>query len=220
MAGKVKTALNAIFAWAAANDLVQVNPILAVRGALPKAGWKVQHHRALAWEEVPAMLATISESGAAETTKLFVRFLTLTATRSGGSRGARWEEVDGDVWSIPESRMKSGKEHRVPLSSAALDVLQRARELTGGQGLIFPSRTGRPISDGALSKLFGEAGIACVPHGMRTSFRVWAAEAQVPREVGEFALAHVVGTQAERAYTSAPTCSANVSRLWSGGGRY
>ena len=64
MAGKVKTALNAIFAWAAANDLVQVNPVLAVKGALPKAGGKVQHHRALAWEEVPAMLATISESGA------------------------------------------------------------------------------------------------------------------------------------------------------------
>ena len=101
------------------------------------------------------MLATISESGAAETTKLFVRFLTLTATRSGGSRGARWEEVDGDVWSIPESRMKSGKEHRVPLSSAALDVLQRARELTGGQGLIFPSRRTPYIGRGAEQTVRG-----------------------------------------------------------------
>ena len=200
MAGKVKTAMNAIFAWAAANDLVQVNPVLAVNGALPKAGGKVQHHRALPWEEVPAMLATVDASGAAETTKLCVRFLTLTACRSGEVRGATWDEVDGDVWTIPGERTKTGKAHRVPLSGPAIDVLVRALELTGGHGLIFPSRTGRALSEGALSKLFGELGIPAVPHGLRSTFRVWAAEHDVPREVAEFALAHVVGTQAERAY--------------------
>ena len=200
MAGKVKTALNAIFAWAVANDLVQVNPVLAVNGALPKAGGKVQHHRALPWEEVPAMLATVDASGAADTTKACVRFLVLTACRSGEVRGATWDEVDGAVWTIPGMRTKTGKAHRVPLSSAALAVLEQARGLTGGYGLIFPSRTGRALSEGALSKLFGELGIACVPHGLRSTFRVWASEADVPREVAEFALAHVVGSAAEQAY--------------------
>ena len=199
-ATKVKTTINAVFAWAAANDLVQSNPVLAINRALPKAGGTVQHRKALGWGEVPAMLATIRDSGAAATTKLCVEFLALTACRSGEVRGMTWDEIDGDVWTVPGERMKQGKPHRVPLSSAALSVLEQARELTGGQGLVFPSKTGRPLSDGALSKLFKDLGIDCVPHGLRSTFRVWAAEADVPREVAEFALAHVVGTQAERAY--------------------
>ena len=79
-------------------------------------------------------------------------------------------------------------------------MLEQARALTGGDGLVFPARTGRPISDGAQSKLFKGLGIDAVPHGLRSAFRVWAAEADVPREIAEFALTHVVGTQAERAY--------------------
>ena len=199
-ATKVKTAINAIYAWAAANDLVQMNPVLAVNRALPKAGGQVEHRRALPWQEVPQLLATVEASGAAETTKLCVRFLALTACRSGEVRGAEWTEIDGDVWTIPASRMKQGRAHNVPMSAAAMAVLEQARELTGGQGLVFPSKAGSPLSDGALSKLFKDLGIDCVPHGLRSTFRVWAAEADVPREVGEFALAHVVGSAAERAY--------------------
>ena len=200
MAGKVKTTLSSIFAWAIANDLVSGNPVLAITRALPRAGGKVQHHKALPWQEVPAMLAKIDGSGAAESTKLCIRLLALTAARSGEVRGAAWDEFDGDTWTIPASRMKEGKAHRVPLSEAALAVLERARELTGGQGLVFPSWTGRSITPGALSKLFIDLGIACVPHGLRSTFRTWAAESDVPREIGEFCLAHVVGSQAERAY--------------------
>ena len=199
-ATKVKTTINAVFAWAAANDLVESNPVFAINRALPKAGGQVTHRRALAWGDLPAMLATIRGSGAAETTKLCVEFLALTAARSGEVRGMTWDEIDGDVWTVPGERMKQGKPHRVPLSSAALAVLDKARALTGGQGLVSPSKTGRPLSDGALSKLFKDLGIDCVPHGLRSTFRVWAAEADVPREVAEFALAHVVGSAAERAY--------------------
>ena len=201
-ATKVKTTLNAVYAWAAANDLVQSNPVLAINCALPKAGGQVEHRRALPWQEVPQLLATVEASGAAETTKHCVRFLALTAARSGEVRAAEWTEIDLDakVWTIPASKMKQAKEHRVPLSDAALAVIEAAQQYRGDSTLVFPSKTGRALSDGALSKLFGELGIACVPHGLRATFRTWAAEAGVSREIGEFVLAHVVGTQAERAY--------------------
>ena len=193
---------NAVYAWAAANDLVQSNPVLAINRALPKAGGQVEHRRALPWQEVPQLLATVEASGAAETTKHCVRFLALTAARSGEVRAAEWTEIDLDakVWTIPASKMKQAKEHRVPLSAAALAVIEAAQQYRGDSTLVFPSKTGRALSDGALSKLFGELGIACVPHGLRATFRTWAAEAGVSREIAEFCLAHVVGSQAERAY--------------------
>ena len=202
MAVKVKSVINAVYAWATANDLVQTNPLLAVVGALPKAGRQVQHHRSLPWQEVPELLATIEGSSAGATTKLAVRFLALTAARSGEVRGAQWSEVDIEArtWTIPGERMKQGLPHRVPLSPAALAVIEAARQHSDGLGLIFPSRTGRKLSEGALSKLFGDLGIDCVPHGLRSTFRVWADETDVPRDVAEFALAHVVGSASERAY--------------------
>ena len=154
---KVKTTINAVYAWAAANDLVQMNPVLVIGRALPKAGGDVTHRKALPWQEVPALLATIDASGAAEMTKLCVRFLALTATRSGESRGATWDEVSGSTWCIPAPRTKTGKrDHNVPLSAEALALLERARALTDGQGLIFPAKTGHALSVGALSKLFKE----------------------------------------------------------------
>jgi integrase len=136
--------------------------------------------------------------------KLAMEFLILTATRSGETRFATWNEIDLDkrVWVIPPERMKMNKPHRVPLSKRALTILQQAQELGGAEGLIFPGmKSDRPLSDNTLSKLLRELGIDCVPHGFRTSFRMWAAEqTNIPREVCEFALAHVVGDEAERAY--------------------
>jgi len=201
MAVKIKTALNAVFGWCYTHGFVEVNPVQNLRGQL-RGAVKVQHHRALPWHEVGAALARVDASGAAETTKLALRFLALTAARSGEVRAAEWHELDVDLrcWVIPADRMKTGKPHRIPLSEAACAVLRRAEQLTGGVGLVFPSRTGRRISDGALSKLFAELAINSVPHGLRSSFRVWAAEADVPREVAEHALAHVVGPESERAY--------------------
>ena len=152
---------------------------------------------------MPAALAKVRESDAGPTTKLAVAFLTLTAARSGEIRAATWAEIDQDsaTWTIPAPRMKTGREHRVPLSSSALAVLELAREYADGSGLVFPSPMGRVLSDNTLSKLFRELGIAGTPHGMRSSFRDWAAEcSDVPREIAELALAHVEGSSAELAY--------------------
>ena len=97
--------------------------------------------------------------------------------------------------------MKAGREHRVPLSDRALDVLAKAAALGGASGLAFPSPTGKAMSDSTLSKLLRENGVEAVPHGFRSSFRVWASErTSAPREVAEASLAHVNADRVEAAY--------------------
>ena len=118
-------------------------------------------------------------------------------------RGARWEEMDLEAreWRIPPERMKTNREHRVPLTTGALAVLREARSLVDDSDLVFPSVRGRPLSDATISKMVRELGIGAVPHGFRSSFRDWAAErSDAPREVCELALAHVNSDRVEAAY--------------------
>ena len=136
--------------------------------------------------------------------KLAFEFLILTAARSGEVRLATWDEIDTEAatWTVPASRMKAGLEHRVPLSDRGLAILEEARALADGSGLVFPgTRTGKPLSDMTLSKLMRALGLDGVPHGFRSSFRDWAAECtNAPREVMEAALAHTVRDKVEAAY--------------------
>ena len=127
--------------------------------------------------------------------KLAFEFLVLTAARSGEVRLAHWAEIDPDneIWTVPAERMKTHREHRVPLSGRALEVLREARKYADGSGLVFPSLSGRALSDATMSKLLREQGIAAVPHGFRSSFRDWCADTGKPREIAEAALAHTVG---------------------------
>ena len=105
------------------------------------------------------------------------------------------------TWTVPAARMKAKREHRVPLSARALEILELARQHTDGSGLVFPSVTARQMSDMALSKMVKQLGIDGTPHGMRSSFRQWAAErTNIPREVAEEALAHVNANKVEAAY--------------------
>ena len=105
------------------------------------------------------------------------------------------------MWTVPGERTKTSRPHRVPLSGRALEVLAEAREYADTAGLVFPSARGLTMSDMTMSKLCKELDLRMVPHGARTSFRMWAAErTSTPREVAEFALGHVVGDEAERAY--------------------
>ena len=108
-------------------------------------------------------------------------------------------------WRVPPERMKTGTEHRVPLSGAAVAVLERVRPLRDESDLVFPSamRRGRSLSDMAMTKLLRHTGLAdrTVVHGFRTSFRTWASERTgVPHAVCEMALAHAVGSAVERSY--------------------
>ena len=200
-ARRVKQRIGRVMEWAVAEGLRTDNPVSAIAAALPKNGHGRKHHRAVAYAAVSGALASVRDSGAWWATKAAFEFLTLTAARSGEVRGMRWSEVDGDVWTVPGERMKAGRAHRVPLSPRALAILDEAREATDGDGLVFPSITGRAMSDSTLSKLVKELGIDGTPHGMRSAFRDWASErTSTPHAVMEAALAHTIPNKAEAAY--------------------
>ena len=204
-ARRVRQRIGAVMKWAVAQGYRQDNPAgEAIGAALPKNGVAKSHMKALPYSEVAGAIANIRASARAwRGTKLALEFLVLTAARSGEVRGAQWSEIDLEArtWTVPGSRMKAGKPHRVPLSARALDVLQEAREVADQGGLVFPSVTGRPLSDSTLSKLCRESRVGCVPHGFRSSFRDWCAErSNAPREVCELALAHVNADRVEAAY--------------------
>ncbi len=192
-ARRVRQRIRTVLKWAQAHGHVEHNAAGdMIDGALPSMPKVRAHQRALPYQDVADALAKVEETDAWEATKLCFRFAVLTAARSGEARAATWDEIDGTVWTIPAERMKAGKAHRVPLSDAAMAVLDRARPLSDGDGLIFPSVTGKMLSDSTVSKLLRENGIEAVPHGFRSSFRDWCAETGKPREVAEAALAHVV----------------------------
>ena len=165
-------------------------------------GAKRNHYLALRHGKVGQALETIRGTEAWPATKLAFEFLVLTATRSGEVRLALWKEMDLDeaVWTIPGERMKANREHRVPLSSCAVEVLRKAREYFSGGELVFPSPTGKVLSNATLSKLCRENAIGAVPHGFRSSFRDWCGETGQARDVAEQVLAHVIKNKGEAAY--------------------
>lgn len=209
LARKVRQRIRATLQWAMAHGYVEKNVAgEAINGALPAMPAVAAHFRALPYGEVGHALTLIEASRASLSARTCLRFLALTACRSGEARGATWDEVDikSREWRIPAPRMKTAAEHRVPLSDAALAVLKSVRPLRNYSGLVFPSpqRPGRPLSDMTLTKVLRDTGLAdrATVHGFRTSFRTWASEqTSVPHAVAEMALAHAVGSSVERSYS-------------------
>ena len=203
-ARRVRRRMSSVMKWAVAQGYRKDNPAGdELSAALPRNANAPRHFRALPFAQVPAALQLVRESGVYPPRALCFEFLTLCAVRSGESRHARWEEIDREnaVWTIPAERMKARRQHRVPLSRQALRVLSAARRHAEHSGLVFPAAQGGPLNDAALSRLCSKLDLGCVPHGMRSSFRDWAAEcSDAPREVCELALAHVNSDRVERAY--------------------
>ncbi len=184
----------------------------------PRKVSRVEHRPALPWREMPAFMAEMKKREGMAIHAL--AFAILTAARTGEVRLARWQEIDREnlVWTIPADRMKARRGHRVPLSAAAVAVLDMVAPLAKGPGsLIFPgAREKAPLSDMTLSAVIrrmnedaggdlprwrNAEGDAVVPHGFRSTFRDWAGETRPEgREVSERALAHVVKDKAEAAY--------------------
>ncbi len=163
------------------------------------------HHAALPYAEMPAFMAELRTREALAARAL--EFCILTAARSGEVLGATWAEIDLDakLWSVPAHRMKAGRDHRAPLSDAAMTILKAIAPLQpegDGSAFLFPGqRPNRPLSAMAMEMLLRRQGKDITVHGFRSSFRDWAAEeTSYPREVAEAALAHVVGDATERAY--------------------
>ena len=167
------------------------------------------HHAAMGYADLPAFMADLQRREA--TAARALEFTILTAARSGEVLGARWDEFDLEraIWTVPATRMKAGRDHRVPLSKRALKVSKALHQVRAGQ-FVFPGQkpdtTGANIStrlsDMALEMVLRRMKIEnATVHGFRSSFRDWAAECTIfPNEVCEAALAHVIGNKAEAAY--------------------
>lgn len=202
-ARRVRQRVSCVMRWCVTQGLRPDDPAgPAILVVLPKGGSPVRHHRHVHYTQMADVIARVRESNAFVSTKLCFEFLVLMAARSGEARGARWSEIDleGRQWKIPGARMKAREAHCVPLSDRALEVLRDAAAVRqGDQGdLIFPSPRGRELSDMTLSKLLRVLGIDAVPHGCRTTFRVWGSEVWAAgrrdgaREELEAALAHAI----------------------------
>ena len=200
----VRQRMRAVLEWAVAMEFRTDNPCDRVGPVLGPQNDVVQHMRALPHRDVASALETVrASSEGMPAVKLAFEFLVLTAARWGEVRGADWAEIDrtDGVWTVPATRMKAKREHRVPLCRRAVEILDEARRLGGGNPLVFADGAGKPLSTKRLRQLLQKHGIAAVPHGFRSSFRDWAAEeTDHPREVIEAALAHVVQNRVEAAY--------------------
>ena len=195
--------IGAVLEWAVAMEHRTDNPCDRIGPVLGPQRTVVRHMRALPHRDVAAALEKVRTSRSTRAVKLAFELLVVTAARSGEVRLATWKEINvtDRVWTIPAERMKMHREHRVPLSLMALEVLDAARSLAGGNPLVFPNRLGNPVRDTFLSQMLKELSVAAVPHGFRSSFRDWAAEeTDHPREVIEAALAHAVRSKVEAAY--------------------
>jgi integrase len=169
--------------------------------ALP-AVVKGDHHAALPYTQVASFMQALRKDTGIVARAL--EFITLTAVRLGEATGATWDEIDleAKTWTIPASRMKADQEHRVPLSDAAISVLKAMHEIRQS-AYVFPGfKSGQPIGGDALRELIKKlAGADVTVHGLRSTFRDWAAEqTNVQREVAEVALAHAIPDAVEAAY--------------------
>lgn len=161
---------------------------------------RVEHYPALAIDAMPAFMAGLRERPG--TSARALEFLILTAARSGEVRGARWPEFDMEArtWTVPAERMKANREHRVPLSEPAVKLLEALPRIEDND-LVFVAPRGGILSDMSLTAVVRRMEAPAVPHGMRSTFRDWAAErTNFPREVAEMALAHTIESSVEAAY--------------------
>jgi integrase len=207
-ASRVRGRIESILDWATARGYRRGDNPARWRGHLDQLLPRktkvrpVEHHSALSYAEIGAFMVELrAQEGTAARA---LEFAILTAARTGEVLGSRWSEIDtpARLWTISGERMKSGREHRVPLSNSALTILENMAAIRSSE-LVFPGAiSGRPLSNMALLMLLRRMGRDdLTAHGFRSTFRDWAAErTDFPTEVAEMALAHAVGDKVEAAY--------------------
>ncbi len=180
------------------------NPVEGIAKALPRQPDRRDHHAAMPYTEVAGFVSRLQAEEGGTGVALALEFLILTAARTGEVLGAKWSEIDLEqgTWIIPDNRMKAGREHRVPLTARAVELLQAAQALGKKSEFVFPGRTStRPMSNMAFLMLMRRLNIDYTVHGFRSSFRDWASERTgFSREICEAALAHMVKDRTEAAY--------------------
>lgn len=206
--GRVKSILDFAIAneYRSGTNPAQWSGYLETQLPSPKKISKVEHFPSLPYQQIGDFMPLLKENGSISA--LALEFLILTAVRSGSVRNAEWSEIDFDrkIWTIPAEHAKARKEHRVPLSPEAMKVLNIVPQIEGCS-IIFPSPRGKALSDMALSSLMKgmqERGILnseAVPHGFRSTFRMWAAElTNYPEDLRKIASMHTVSDSVLKAY--------------------
>lgn len=179
------------------------NPVIAIRDGkvLPQVKAKPVHHKAMRWQDVPGFYAQLTDRNAMAAKALM--FTCLTGSRTGEVLGMRWDEVDVDarLWTCPAQRMKTGEDHRVPLTDEMLSIVGPLRAMQS-EYVFEGQKRHKPLSNMAMLMLLRQMGVEGVTvHGFRSTFRDWAAEvANAPREVAEMSLSHRIGSRVEQAY--------------------
>jgi integrase len=179
------------------------NPVTAIHDAqvLPKVKAKPKHHKAMAWQDAPVFYADLKARDAMAAKAL--RMTCLTGSRTNEILGMRWSEIDFEarLWTCPVERMKTGEEHRVPLTDEILSIIEPLKTMKSD--FVFEGqKRNKPLSNMSMLMLLRRMGVEGVTvHGFRSTFRDWASEmANAPREVAEMSLSHRVGSDVERAY--------------------
>jgi len=198
--------INVIMRWAKAMGYRAGDNPAAWEGnlefILPNQKHEVSHHPALAFEDLPSFWTELSSIQTVSADAL--RFLILTAARSGEVRGSTWDEIDFEkaLWSLPAARMKNAKPHRVPLGKEAITILEKRRGLSTCKYVFEGQKPNRPISDMAMLSLMRKRfpELNAVPHGFRSTFRDWAENQSYPHRAVEYCLAHTVRNKTEAAY--------------------
>jgi integrase len=206
-AGRVRGRIESVLDWAKARGYREGENPARWRGHLDKLlpnrrkVRRVRNDPAMPSAQLPAFMAELR--GRSSVSARALEFAILTAARTGEVIGARWPEIDlqAGVWTVPATRMKAGKEHRVPLSARAVELLSALPH--EGEFVFMGGRAGKPLSNMAMLELMRgmKPGPGYVPHGFRSTFRDWAAECTShPSEVVEMALAHAIESKVEAAY--------------------
>ena len=205
-ATRLRGRIEQVLAWATAAGFRQGENCARWTGLLdqllpaPGKVSKPKHHPAVRVDDMPAFIKALRQHDGLSPKAL--EFAVLTAARSGEVRGANWAEIDLEaaVWTVPPERMKAGKEHRVPLSAAAIKLLEAMPRMEGTD-LVFPGTKGQPLSDMSLTAVMRRMDVDAVPHGFRSTFRDWAGDrTNYPRDMAEAALAHKLENKVEEAY--------------------
>ena len=205
-AGRVLQRVKAVYRWAVIHERIQTNPMLDLVPSEILQPRQVQHRAAMTDKELPEFLAKLAAYDGDPHTVHALRLLILTATRPGETRGARWAEFDLEaaMWIIPPERMKMRTEHRVPLSTQALDVLRTMQTLSGGRELVFPSPyyPSKPLSENTFNSALARMGYknTATAHGFRAMFSTIANECGWNPDVIERQLAHKEANEIRAAY--------------------
>jgi len=199
VARRLRQRLHAVMERARVAGEIDTNPAAGVEAGLPARRHETEHHEAIPWQEAPAAAAALWADGSIAA--LAVLFAALTATRGAEVRGATWGEIEDGLWTIPAARMKTGREHVVPLSPAAMALLDRVKPAARGDALIFPgARPGRPTDPSTMLRTMRRIDARGSVHGWRSTFRDWCFDNGVERELAEACLAHQPATAVEAAY--------------------